>query len=320
LSGNTQTRWLVLAFQLPAGEAYARVKVWRRLQGIGAVSFRNAVYLLPANEQTQEDFEWILREIRASGGDGAVFEAELTASSRDQELRNLFDAAREDDYRELADELRPAVTGTPRRAAESSERRTLAARVRRRLHDIESIDFFAANGRDTVHALLERLEHAPDAAQRETPMPQPATSPVHAGSTWVTRVGVRVDRMASAWLIRRFIDPQAHFKFVAARGYRPQPGEIRFDMFEAEYTHDADRCTFEVLLDLVDRDDDGLRAISEIVHDLDIKDHKFERPEAAGIRQLIDGIVAGSPSDDERLERSSGLFDDLYRSFSTVSR
>jgi hypothetical protein len=283
------------------------------------VSFRNAVYLLPAEEQTQEDFEWILREIRACGGEGAVFEGELTASSHDQALRVLFDAARESDYRALAEELRSAISARPRESPDAVEPRSLEARVRRRLQEIETIDFFGANGRETVHALLGRLEPAQSITQEKVPMPESLNSLNLSGRTWVTRAGVRVDRMASAWLIRRRIDPQAQFKFVDARTYRPRAGEVRFDMFEAEYTHDADRCTFEVLIDLVGGDD-GLKAIGEIVHDLDIKDRKFDRPEAAGIRQLIEGIIAGSESDDQRLERSAGLFDYLYRSFSDNRR
>jgi hypothetical protein len=320
LNEDKHYRWLILAFQLPTEEAYTRVKIWRRLQGIGAVSFRNAVYLLPAEEQTQEDFEWILREIRACRGEGAVFEGELTASSYDQALRSLFDAARESDYRALAEELKSAISARPGECPDAAERRALEARVRRRLQEIETIDFFDANGRETVHALLGRLEPAHSTAQEEVPMSEPQSPLNLSGRTWVTRAGVRVDRMASAWLIRRRIDPQAQFKFVDARTYRPRTGEVRFDMFEAEYTHDADRCTFEVLMDLAGGGDDGLKAIGEIVHDLDIKDRKFDRPEAAGIRQLIDGIIAGAESDDQRLERSAGLFDDLYRSFSANRR
>ena len=108
--------------------------------------------------------------------------------------------------------------------------------------------------------------------------------------TWVTRQGVYVDRIASAWLIRRFIDPQARFKFVSGKGYRPQAGELRFDMFEAEFTHEGDKCTFEVLLERGALKDPALRAIAEIIHDIDLKDDKFGRTEVAGIRTLVEGI------------------------------
>ncbi len=320
MSEPQRSSWLLLAFQLPSDEAYLRVKVWRRLQGVGAVSFRNALYVLPANEQTLEDFEWILREIRECGGNGAVFEAELTGSSNDSAIRGHFDAARETDYLALADELKSTASGRPRAIASTTERSSLVARVRRRLREIESIDFFNANGRETVHALLEKLERLESETRQEEIMSESAAVRPPSGRVWVTRARVRVDRMASAWLIRRRIDPDARFKFVEARGYRPGAGELRFDMFEAEYTHDSDRCTFEVLLDLVPDRDMALSAIGEIVHDLDIKDGKYDRPEAAGIRQLIDGIIATTESDEERLRRSALLFDDLYQSFAAKRR
>lgn len=138
---------------------------------------------------------------------------------------------------------------------------------------------------------------------------------VKPGRTWVTRQGVKVDRIASAWLIRRFIDPKARFKFVPARGYRPARGELRFDMFEAEYTHDGDRCTFETLLARFGVRDRALRAIADIVHDVDCKDEKFGRAEAPGIALLVDGIAAAHEDDAERLERGAAVFDDLYASF-----
>jgi hypothetical protein len=127
---------------------------------------------------------------------------------------------------------------------------------------------------------------------------------------------VFIDRIGSAWLIRRFIDPEARFKFVPAKSYVPEPGELRFDMFEAEFTHEGDRCTFEVLIDRAGlKKDRGLAAIAEIVHDIDLKDGKFGRPEAEGIRTLIAGICNGTQDDDERLARGSAVFEDLYRSF-----
>jgi hypothetical protein len=135
------------------------------------------------------------------------------------------------------------------------------------------------------------------------------------GRTWVTRANVKVDRMASAWLIRRFVDPEAPFKFVTERSYRPAAGELRFDMYDAEFTHEGDRCTFEVLADRLGRKDAALSAIAEIIHDLDLKDEKYGRAEAAGIQQLLAGIIANHSSDNDRLERAATLFDDLYRSF-----
>lgn len=146
----------------------------------------------------------------------------------------------------------------------------------------------------------ERHAAAPEATPPATP------ERVQPGRTWVTRPGVMVDRMASAWLIRRFIDPDARFRFGA-----PQAGDLRFDMFDAEYTHEGDRCTFETLMRRFGLDAAGLAAIAEIVHDIDCKDGKFARDEAPGVASLIQGIAATTPHDAERLERGARLFDDL---------
>ena len=135
------------------------------------------------------------------------------------------------------------------------------------------------------------------------------------GRTWVTRAGVHVDRIASAWLIRRFIDPAAHFKFVPARGYEIEPGELRFDMYDGEYTHEAEWCTFQTLVARFGLADEALRVIGEIVHDIDCKDEKHARAETAGVSSLIRGIVAMQAADEARLERGGAVFDDLYASF-----
>lgn len=146
--------------------------------------------------------------------------------------------------------------------------------------------------------------------------PAPAAAETSwSGRTWVTRQGVKIDRMASAWLIRRFIDPAARFNFVAPRGYKPAGDEVRFDMYEAEFTHEGPHCTFETLLDRFGLPDRALRAIGEIVHDIDCKDEKFERAEAPGLALLVDGIARAHPEDAVRIERAGAVFDDLYAHF-----
>jgi len=138
---------------------------------------------------------------------------------------------------------------------------------------------------------------------------------VGAGRTWVTREGVHVDRIASAWLIRRFIDPDARFKFVSARGYVARKGEIRFDMADAEYTHVGDDCTFQTLLRRFGIKKAALRTIGEIVHDIDCKDELFGRPETAGVESLIRGLARSSTDDEARIERGAAIFDDLYANY-----
>jgi hypothetical protein len=312
-------RWWVLAFQLPAQPGYARVKVWRRLQAVGAASFKSALYWLPATEDALEDFEWILREVREAGGDGCILDAHPVQGFSDEEIVALFDAAREEQYRAVADEIKAYLERFQRKRERPTleEAASQHARFHSRLTAIESIDFFQANGRQQARALLRELEPYTIEVQSrsEEPIVQAEGIGDLKGRTWVTRANVHVDRMASAWLIRRRIDPEARFKFVAERQYRPAPQELRFDMYDAEFTHDGDRCTFEVLVDRFAAGDAGLSAIAQIVHDLDIKDQKFGRKETAGVQQILAGIVDNNPNDEIRLERAAQLFDDLYRSF-----
>lgn len=325
-SHGSAMRWLLLIHQLPAKPAYFRVKIWRRLQALGAVAVKNAVYALPANEQTQEDFEWLLREISEGGGEAMLCEARLIEGLSDQEVRALFNRARDDDYDHIAQEVRSIGTElgeapTPERRAEAKGR---LARLKNRLAQVAGIDFFGADRRVPLEGLLAELEdHVAEPTSEE---PLEAASG-EAGAlqnmrrrTWVTRQSVYVDRIASAWLIRRFIDPDARFKFVSAKGYKPAPGELRFDMFDAEFTHQGDRCTFEVLLEQAGLNDPALRAIAEIVHDIDLKDAKFGRDEAAGIASLIAGIAQAHPHDEERLAQGSAVLENLYASFNNRRR
>ncbi|WP_448192645.1 chromate resistance protein ChrB domain-containing protein [Azospirillum sp. sgz301742] len=322
-AADVRYAWLLLAHQLPPKPAYFRVKVWRRLQGLGAIAIKNSLYALPAGEQTQEDFQWLLREIVEGGGEAAVFEARFIDGLSDREVRALFDKARDADYEALAAEARAVaevLAGEPETwRGRSREFRAQVTRLRRRMAEIVAIDFFGAGGRMPVEGLLAgieaRLMQAEGGLEQEEEAMDAADIGPLRGRTWVTRRGVLVDRIASAWFIRRFIDPEPRFKFVADKGYVPEPDELRFDMFEAEFTHEGDHCTFEVLLAKLVKPERALQAIAEIVHDIDLKDGKFQREEAAGIRTLISGIAAATDDDERRLERGAAVFEDLYEHF-----
>lgn len=313
-------RWLLLIHQLPAKPAYARVKIWRRLKGLGAVTVKNSVYVLPANAETQEDFTWLVKEIAELGGEAFVCEAHLVDGLDDREVQALFGAARDEDYAEIAAAARELCGKRTRGAGAETgaEFATQAARLRKQLDEIVAIDFFGADGREPAEGLVSGLEaglHKEVNAVSTTITDSSASPDPLNNRVWVTRHGVQVDRIASAWLIRRFIDDAAHFKFVPGTGYAVQPGELRFDMFEGEFTHRGDRCTFEVLLAEAKLDDPALAAIAEIIHDIDLKDGKYGREEAAGVRSLIAGIAAAHDDDTERLERGAVLLDNLYSSF-----
>ena len=313
-----ESRWLLLMHQLPAKPVYLRVKVWRRLQALGAVAVKKAVYALPASDQAQEDFEWVMREIVESGGEAFVCEARLVDGLSDHEVRAFFDRTRDADYEAIVKDARAlaAELSDARASERRAEGKAQLGRLRARLVQVNAIDFFGANASNTAHALLRELEAK---LEEVAPRPEPTSQPIDlrdlTGRVWVTRVGVFVDRIASAWLIRRWIDRQARFKFVPAKGYVPEEGELRFDMYEAEFTHEGERCTFEVLLGRAGVKDPALAAIAEIVHDIDLKDGKFGRAEVGGVRNLIEGICLTNADDQERLQRGGAVFDDLYRFF-----
>lgn len=303
--------WLLLIHQIPAKPSYLRVKVWRRLQVIGAVPVKNAVHALPAGDTSVAVFRELVDEIVRGGGEAFVGATQLIEGLTDADLRALFDAARDADYDELAQEARTLLAADEVSATD-------VGRLRRRRGDIAAIDFFAAHGGHAVDALLAELEERsrqhPDVS-RATPAPA-FELPDLKCRIWVTRRGVHVDRIASAWLIRRFVDPNATFKFVEGKGYTPEPGELRFDMAGAEFTHEADRCTFETLVLRAGLEGDAaLGTLSEIIHELDIADGKFDRAETAGIGALIAGICAATHDDDERLARGAAVLDGLYAHF-----
>ena len=317
----TEGRWLLLIHQIPPKPDYFRVKVWRRLQRLGAVAIKNSVYVLPKNDQTQEDFQWVLREIVEGRGEASLCEARFVEGLSDDQVEALFQVARGAEYDQIAEEARRlAESPLPDEQREATRRTQLEidlTRLKRRLAEVVAIDFFGAPRREAAEGLVSGVEArmtgknsmlGPDSARtfrREDFL----------GKTWVTRKGIYVDRMASAWLIRRFIDPDARFKFVPPKGYKPLPGELRFDMFEAEFTHEGDRCTLEVLIERMVINDPALNPIAEIVHDIDLKDSKFGRQETPGIERLVAGIAMAHKDDEKRLARAAAVFDDLYEYF-----
>ncbi len=296
--GLPPREWLFLIHQLPPEPAYFRVKVRRRLQRLGAVALKNSVYILPRQDETLEDFQWLLREIQADGGEATLCRAVLLDGSSDRDVEELFRAECDAAYAEIERLAREGDTDP--------------ARLRERLEEVKRVDFFEAGGRERAERTIAEVETK--SGEIASAGPERIR-----GATWVTRAGVMVDRMASAWLIRRFIDPQARFRVVAGRSNQRKAGEVRFDMFQGEYTHEGDRCTFEVLLQRFGLDDPALHAVAEIVHDIDCKDEKFGRPETVGIAAIMRGIVLAHPGDPERLEQGAAVFEGLYASLSRRS-
>lgn len=302
--------WLLLIHQIPPKPDYFRVKVRRRLERIGAVPLKNSVYVLPHTESCLEDFRWLLREIVSEGGEATLCEAGLVEGFTRPELEEVFRTARDPDYAEITAATEQLLSVTAKAEEGSPEVETDLARLRRRLEEVRAIDYFGSAGGPMAERALARLELR---LNRTQAVSGKAIERMR-GNIWVTRRDVFVDRIASAWLIRRFIDAKAQFRFVAGRSHRPARGEVRFDMYEAEYTHEGDRCTFETIVLRAGLRDRALRAVGEIVHDIDCKDGKFGREEAPGVAAMLRGLVRTYSDDATRLERGGALFDQLYAS------
>jgi hypothetical protein len=311
-------RWLLLFHQIPPTPAYLRVKIGRRLARVGAVGLKNSVYVLPKSEGALEDFQWVMREVTEGGGDATLCEARFVEGLSDGEIERRFQEVRDEDYAAIVADARK-LSAAKRKSARSDDDTSAkleadVARLEKRLEEIAAIDFFHAAGRESAVGVVGTLRagltpSAPSLSRNAEAKER------YVDKTWVTRTGVHVDRIASAWLIRRLVDAKARFKFVPAKGYEPRKDEVRFDMFDAEFTHEGEKCTFEVLLERLAIREPGVQAIAEVVHDIDLKESKFDRPETAGIAAAIVGLCTAERADDARLEAGFALFDHLRAFF-----
>ena len=304
--------WYLLVHQLPPEPLYLRAKIRQRLARVGAIGLKSSVYLLPRREECLEDFQWIAEEARAGGGEAWVCEAEFPDRKTDSDLAARFRAERNLEYAALAREIR-------RWARDGPDLTARLARASKRLEEVGRIDFFRANGRKATENLIAKARERLGRSRESMRTSKRAKAGEFVGRRWVTRRGVKVDRISSAWFVQRFVDPKAPFRFIDPKTEKPRKGEIGFDMVGGEFTHEADRCTLETLVRRTGVDDRALTPIVEIVHDLDVKDGKFGRAETAGVQRVLEGIFLEG-DDRTRLARGFALFDDLYGSFGGKKR
>lgn len=312
-------RWLILVHQLPSNPSNLRVQTWRRLQQLGAIAVKQAVYVLPDSPTAREDFEWLKAEIDAGGGEATVFAADSVDAWSDDALVEEFRRARQQAYGKLAHDIERGLRRLNARRAGSKGRAPAPLRrleeFRQRFAAADSLDFFGSAGRDRVVTLLEEFE------QRLLTRTPPSTgapvgemdSDAYRRRLWVTRPRPGVDRMASAWLIKRFIDPEARFDFVRDRDAAPRDA-VPFDMFGAEFSHHGEHCTFETLCERFAIRHAPVSRLAAIVHDLDLKDGRFGAAEAATVGMMIEGLQLTHADDDALLEQGIALFEALYRS------
>ena len=315
MSSHGAPRWLLLAFQLPTHPSNARVKTWRRLQQIGAVATRNAVYVLPNTDQSREDFEWLRAEIATMRGAATVFAADALDREGEEDIVATFQQAREADYAALALSAGRLLALAKGRAAARGTLRAVRA-LRERFSQIERIDFRPsrrAGARQKATESLAALERAMAPARpkaRSGDAPVPGAGGVR-GRRWVTRPRPGIDRMASAWLIRRHIDPKATFGFVD----RPSRTDLPFDMYGGELSHHGGLCTFEVLCGRFAITDPAVTRIGHIVHDLDLKETTYASPDAPAVGHMVEGLRAVHADDHALLEQGMAMFEALARSF-----
>lgn len=309
-------KWLLLLLQLPTRPASARIKTWRRLRQLGSVAIKNSVYALPNTPQAREDFEWLKAEIVAAKGQAAIMTADALTPDVDEEIRDAFLRQRGEDYEALRASVESAGRGPKGRPTGSS--RLAAERAlrsgREELARLDALDLVPADARAKAVGAIERLEARLAPEPERTPTMPTAVTPktnTFRGRTWVTRPRPGVDRMSSAWLIRRFIDPKARFDFADEPASRKQ---IPFDMFGVDFGHHGGRCTFEVLCEHFGIGDAAVRKLGQIVHDIDLKDQRYGHAEAPVVARMVEGLRASYADDAELLAHGIAMFAALYES------
>jgi hypothetical protein len=296
--------WLLLIFSLPSKRASERVGVWRKLQKYGTLPLRNSGYLLPNTPANQERFEWIASSIRGFKGEASVLQIQGIDDIPSEVLKEQFRAARKPDYAAFLSEVQQLKSSEQGFSAQ-------LARIKRRLEEISEIDFFECPLRAKAEEALYKAEH-PITAQAQARKGKVSKTKYQA-RVWITRPRPGIDRVSSAWLIKRFIDTKASFLF----GNDPtaHPEAIPFDMYQGGgFGHEGEKCTFETLCARFGTPDKKVRLIGQAVHDADLDDEKLGRTEGITINQILKGWAKQGIPDDELLRRGVDLIEGLYHS------
>jgi hypothetical protein len=311
--------WLVLMVSLPPHPSSLRVRVWRKLRALGAVPLRKSVYLLPPTPDNFERFQWLGQEVQKDGGEATFLSVDNIENMKRSEVIRLFQQLRNQDYRVLVERYRKMARGLDRKTPPHSTARRSEelARFVRELERIREIDFFDAAGYHEAKRLQETIEMR--LHPRQTGAPTEADLPMDSlrGRRWVTRPRPHVDRIGSAWLIKRFIDPEAEFVFAPSKEFPSDA--IPFDAAGVEFGHQGEDCTFETLVRRLGQRDRRMTHLAEIIHEVDLRDQKFPRDEARGIDLAIRGLLATFKDDQEVLAHGMILFDGLYAALSDRS-
>jgi len=297
--------WLLFLYTLRSGDSRQRVNLWRKLKKYGAVPFKTSASLLPDRPEQYERLQWLAKQVRDEGGDATLVRANTIEGLSQTEMIDLFNRARGEEYEQIIKSLRALSRPKPRIKnldfAEGLER------IRAQLAELRAIDFFQAPSGSEARRLYERL--AKRGNHPSVPV-APLKRSDYQHRTWVTRPRPEIDRVSSAWLIKRFIDPAAQFVF--APQAKQTPSAVPYDMDEGDLTHHGDNCTFETLVKRFQLRDRAVLRIAEMIHDADLEDEKFGRVEAKGLHRVFKGLARLGQKDEEILEHGFTCFDALY--------
>jgi hypothetical protein len=297
------TSWLLLLYSLPTNRNTERVAVWRRLKKMGAFQIKTSTYLLPDEPAQYEQFQWLAQQVRDYGGDSTLVRAQEIEGLTREKVVSLFNATRDQEYVVLRKDLQ-AFTARRRKSGAEFAAAELE-RFTRRFRELRQIDFFDSARGHEVAMLLRRAE-----GPRRTPKLETLDPKQYREKTWLTRPRPEIDRVGSAWLISKFIDPKA--KFVFAPTAQAVPGAIPFDMLDAEFSHHGNCCTFETLTKRFAISDKAVGKIGEMIHDADLDDARFQRVECVGIDRVLKGWAREGLPDEKILRRGFECFDALY--------
>jgi len=295
--------WLLLLYSLPTNRNTERVAVWRRLKKMGAVQIKTSTYLLPDDPAQYEQFQWLAKQIRDYGGDSTLVRAQEIEGLTKEKVVSLFNAARDREYAALRKALQSFIARQRKSDAEFAAAQL--ERFTRQFRELRQIDFFDSARGHEVAMLLRRAEGPKRSAKLQT-----LDVKQYRGKTWLTRPRPEIDRVGSAWLISKFIDPKA--KFVFAPTAQAIPEAIPFDMLDAEFSHHGNCCTLETLTKRFAISDKAVAKIGEMIHDADLDDAKFQRVECVGIDRVLKGWAKQGLPDEEILRRGFECFDALY--------
>jgi hypothetical protein len=323
-SSLRRPQWLLFFYSVPSKPVSNRMRVWRKLMKAGAVNLKGAVYILPFNDEHYEFLQWLLAEISEMKGEAAFAAIEKVDTIKDEELIALFNRHRAGDYRliekaldDLERKLSSIRKGT--KALNVSGLSDQYHKLLKEFEEVRKIDFFSSNEGESLNG---RIKHVQDMLRglsdkepkKESPEAiTPRSTADYQGKVWVTRKRPFIDRMASAWLIRKFVDRDAVFAFADEKDMKATGrNSVAFDVRDGEFTHLGEMCTFEVLLRSFGLRDKALKEIAEMVHDLDMKDNKYLNAEAKGVEDILTGIRKTAKHDQDSLEKGMAVFEMLY--------